>query len=124
MKRNVLIGLLSIGFLNAGAQDETVAPPPPPPPPEIVKHIADADPPTDKEFLKRNKSVRSVHWNFENDIIITLKTGKEERYHLKDKKQVEAAESKYGMLPVAPPPPPLPPPPPPPAPPKKTIAVS
>ena len=90
-------------------------PPPPPAPP------TPPDPPSEEQqlpddyetFLKRNPLVESLGWTVENKVIVRLKSGKEERYDLKDEKSNKQVTEKYGELPVAPPPPPLAPPPPP-----------
>jgi hypothetical protein len=100
-------------------------PPPPPPPSEPPAPNAPPPPPTlandlqiphDYEaFLEKNSSVKSLGWT-KNEVIVRLKSGKEERYNLNDGQSRKTAETKYGALPQAPPPPP--PPPAPPAPPK------
>jgi hypothetical protein len=94
------------------------APPPPPPPPPMPRELSDeeiANLPDDyRNFLNRNPTVGSVHWN-NGAIFIVPKQGKVERYVLNEKGTREA-EAKYGKLPQAPPPPPEPPTPP--APPK------
>lgn len=88
-----------------------VPPPPPPPPPPALTDDEIAELPKDyQDFLSRNPSVGSVHWN-NNAIFIVPKKGKVERYVLNEKGLAEA-EAKYGKLPAAPPPPPKPPKPP------------
>jgi len=62
-------------------------------------------------FLKRNPSVKSLSWTT-NEVIVNLKSGKQERYNTADEKSIKDAEAKYGKLPMAPPPPPPPLPPP------------
>ena len=73
-------------------------------------------------FLKKNPTVKRVHWKGTGDqIVIQLKSGEKVTYNLADAKQRAAAEARWGRLPVAPPPPPavvrvekaVPPPPPP-----------
>lgn len=89
-----------------------VPPPPPPPPAPPVKDEEKTTHPKDyQDFLDRNPSVKSVGWNFRNEVIVYLKSGKEERYKLDEEGRKEA-EAKYGKLPVPPPPPPIPPKPP------------
>ncbi|HEY0039413.1 MAG TPA: hypothetical protein VGB71_02060 [Flavisolibacter sp.] len=88
---------------------------PPPPEPPIPPSPADEGFLQDEDyeaFLQRNPSVKSLGWNFENEVIVRLKSGKEERYKLDNEASRKAAETKYGKLPAAPPPPPPPPAPP------------
>lgn len=83
------------------------APPPPPAPPMPTTQMENHY----EAFLKRNTSIKSVGWTNNNEIVIRLKSGKEEKYNLDDGRSIKVAEAKYGELPVAPPapPPPLPP---------------
>ncbi|GAA4738629.1 hypothetical protein GCM10023229_17220 [Flavisolibacter ginsenosidimutans] len=75
--------------------------------------------------MKRNLSVKGVSWKNDDEMIIRLKSGEEERYNLNDAQSKKAAETKYGELPQAPPPPPAPPvPPAPPRPPKMKGTLS
>ncbi len=60
------------------------------------------------DFLKRNPSVKGLSWN-NSEVIIRLKSGKEERYNLDNTQETDAIGRKYGKLPIAPPPPPPPP---------------
>lgn len=59
-----------------------------------------------RDFLKRNPTVKSVGWMKDEEVIIRLKSGAEERYQLHDELSVKEAEMKYGKLPATPPPPP------------------
>ena len=122
-------GFAVVMTLASSAQSKRKAPPPPPPPVPAVE-AAPAPPANEflsddyETFLKKNPSVRSLGWNAKNEVIVHLKSGKEERYLLNSEGRRQA-EAKYGALPEAPPPPPkapLPPPPPPapPAPPVPT----
>lgn len=115
-----------------------VPPPPPPPPPSEPPAPGEPPPPPEapipplppqeelpedyEAFLKRNPGVEALGWNDKNEMIVRLKSGKEERYNLQNEQSREAAEAKYGELPAAPPPPPLAPPPPP-KPGKRTITL-
>ena len=59
-------------------------------------------------FLKKNPTVKRVHWKGTGDqIVIQLKSGEKVTYNLADAKQKAAAEARWGRLPVAPPPPPM-----------------
>ncbi len=89
-------------------------PPPAPPPPNPTLQELKNFPEEYQQFLEKNPGVSSLSWNKES-VIITLKSGKVERYILSDAKTNKEAGAKYGKLPAAP----APPPPPPPAPPKK-----
>jgi hypothetical protein len=104
-------------------------PAPPPPPPPSAPPMPPAEGlqlPDDYEaFLKRNPSVQSLVWKENDELIIRLKSGKEERYQLDNEKNRNEAAAKYGELPSAPPPPPPPPASPaPPKPPKKKLVLS
>jgi len=128
MKKVLLTAGFAVFMALALSAQTKEAPPPPPTPPATSEPSEPPPPPPspDKddhdEFLKRNSCVKSLSWTEKNELIVRLKSGKEEKYNLADDKSVKEAESKYGKLPAAPPPPPLPPPapPPPPKPPKKT----
>jgi hypothetical protein len=138
-KKIIMAGLAFVIAGAASAQKEVMPPKPPkapkppvenvketPPPPPPAPAAPDAPPPPPapvnavqlkddyKVFLKRNPSVKSLGWTKKNEMIVRLKSGKEEKYSLDDEKTIKEVEAKYGQLPVAPPPPPLPPPPPPP----------
>lgn len=69
----------------------------------------------EKNFLKRNPSVKSIHWKEKGTVLVlTTKSGATETYQLNKKETMTAFTRKYGGLPVAPPPlPPVPPPAPP-----------
>lgn len=90
-----------------------------------VKAAAGAQNPKPDEFklfMQRNPQVKGLQWNQEDQVIIRLKSGKQETFDLQDKASMAALEQKYGKLPPPPPPPPVPPvpgkvPPPPPLPP-------
>jgi hypothetical protein len=150
MKKNVLVaGLAFVLFLATSAQitqkkeppKPPLAPkppientndlkePPPPPPAPPAPPIPPAEglqlPDDFEAFLKRNPSVKSLVWKENDELIIRLKSGKEERYQLNNEKSRNEAAAKYGELPSAPPPPPPPPAPPaPPKPPKKKPVLS
>lgn len=81
-------------------------PPPPltPPPPEWTQEEIAELPEDFQDFLKRNPSVGSIHWN-NNSIFIISKKGKADRYVLNED-GIRQAEAKYGKLPTSPPPPP------------------
>lgn len=137
-KKIIMAGLAFVMAGAASAQKEAPSKPPTPPeppverlkeippPPPLAPLPPDAPPPpplpanalqggNDYEaFLKKNPSVKSLRWTNKNEVIVRLKSGKEETYKLDDEKIIKEAEAKYGQLPDAPPPPPLPPPPPPP----------
>lgn len=98
-------------------------PPPPPPPPPISNEPALPPappkpplPPAEgvemhddyNAFLKRNPLVKSLGWTMKQEVIVRLKSGKEERFKLDDARSMKAAEIKYGKFPIAPPPPPPP----------------
>lgn len=111
------------------AKSGHVAPPPPPsqpPPPPRPKapHSGEQVPGELRAFLKRNPSVKSLDWHREDEVIVRLQSGKEERYNLADAADRKEAEARYGQLPQAPPPPPPPAPPAPPEPPKKKGTLS
>jgi hypothetical protein len=73
-------------------------------------------------FMERNPQVKNLSWQQEDTVIITLKSGEQEKYVLKDDKSLEKLTKKYGKLPGVPPPPPVPPVPPvPPAPPSQKV---
>lgn len=82
--------------------------PAPPPPPTVAPGTTTYMPDDYGKFLKRNPSVKSIHWS-ERDMIVELKSGKKETYQRHNAKSIETAIKKYGELPVAPPPPPPPP---------------
>ncbi len=126
MKKAFLAAGFAIAVtISASAQSKKKEPPPPPEPPKPPVEIVDSIPPPPppptilnddeivelpedyQEFLKRNPSVGSVHWN-DNAIVIVPKKGKAERYVLDDN-GIRQAEAKYGKLPQAPPVPPPPP---------------
>ncbi len=124
-KAFLVVGLALAVTVTASAQNKKKEPPPPPEPPQppavVVHEIPPPPPPPPplplqedfpddyKAFLKRNPSVKSLGWTFQNELIIRLKSGKEERYQLNEKASRAAAEAKYGQFPAAPPPPPKPP---------------
>jgi len=122
MKKAFLVAA-SMALLATAVQAQTTRrqpPPPPKPPTPPVEMIADVPPPPPPPpqkrglsdaytaFLKRNPSVKSLAWTFRNEVIVRLKSGKEERYKLDDEGR-KLAEAKYGKLPAPPPPPPPPP---------------
>ena len=87
--------------------------PPEPPQPPLPPEQGDLEVWQSDEFdafMKRNPSIKSMHWNQRNELIVELKSGKEEKYNLNDEASKKAAVAKYGELPSAPPPPPPPPP--------------
>lgn len=141
MKKSFFVAGFVVWAMAASAQvtDKKEPPPPPsppkpstskvkhvPPPPPPAEPLAPEEPPPAPEppmppqerpedyvaFLKKNPTVESLAWNADDEVIVRLKSGKEERYNLNDEKGRKAVETKYGKLPVAPPPPPPPPPPP------------
>ncbi|MDB5205805.1 MAG: hypothetical protein JWR72_880 [Flavisolibacter sp.] len=138
MKKKIIMAGLAFVMAGAASAQKEAPPKPPtppeppverlkeiPPPPPLAPLPPDAPPPplpanalqggNDYEaFLKKNPSVKSLRWTNNNEVIVRLKSGKEETYKLDDEKIIKEAEAKYGQLPDAPPPPPLPPPPPPP----------
>lgn len=60
-----------------------------------------------KDFLKRNKDVRSLNWsNDNNNVTVNLNDGTSETYLLWVSESKQRAIDKYGALPIAPPPPP------------------
>lgn len=61
-----------------------------------------------KLFMQRNPQVKGLQWNQEDQVIIRLKSGKQETFDLQDKASMAALEQKYGKLPPPPPPPPVP----------------
>ena len=120
MKRLLLLPACLMGIsitLTAQVNDESPKPPPPPPPPPKVV-LSKYVPPTKelKEFYKRNPDVVSLYWKSEEDIVVVLKDKTEFVYNMKNEKEKNAFEEKYGAttFKMPPPPPPLPPPPPPP----------
>ena len=144
MKKSIFVAGFAVMAMAASAQDTKKAPPKSPPPPMISK-AKDAPPPPPQEappappeapqppdlpedyqaFLHQNPTVTSLHWKAKNELVVRLRSGKEERYNLNDEKSRKAAEAKYGQLPTAPPPPPMiAPPPPPKAPKKKSISTT
>ena len=105
-----LITVLFItGTLNSHAQSEKNVPPPPPPkePPNV--DIRKFKPPVLSEsakqnnaFLKRNPTVATI-WQEENTTIIRLKSGKKEKYNLKNETEKKSFVIKYGAPPIHPP---------------------
>ena len=91
-------------------QPLAVEPPPPPPPVRDFSNEEENILPTyisEKQFLKNNPSVKSVHWKMgAQQMIIKLKNGKTEQYDLSDSNEIAEAQKRYGALPIAPPPPP------------------
>lgn len=60
-----------------------------------------------KDFLNRNKDVRSLNWgNGNNNITVNLNDGTSETYLLWVSESKQRAIDKYGVLPIPPPPPP------------------
>ncbi|NEM96835.1 M56 family metallopeptidase [Pontibacter burrus] len=62
---------------------------------------ADNDP--YKAFYARNPQVSEVAWLSGGEILVKLKSGKEETYQFGNKQSLATAEEKYGKLPSAPP---------------------
>ena len=59
-----------------------------------------------KDFLNRNKEVRSIHWSNDNkNVTVNLNDGTSETYLLWVAESKQRATDKYGALPIAPPPP-------------------
>jgi hypothetical protein len=134
MKKTILVaGSLLVMTLAMQAQKKKDPPPPPKPPQPPVELLSDVPPPPPPPppppvpppppppnegvkddyaaFLKRNPSVKSLGWTLKNEVIVQLKSGREERYKL-DAEGRKEVEAKYGELPSPPPPPPVPPTPP------------
>ena len=82
---------------------QDTVPKPPNPPAALDKKQYD-------DFLKRNPGVKNVALK-NNLMSIELKSGSSESYDLSKSERVNAAEKKYGELPIVPPPPPPAPPP-------------
>lgn len=58
--------------------------------------------PTESEFLKRNKTIRSLSWKSNFLLILTLKTGKTEAYDINTSKGRQRFYKKYGSYPMPP----------------------
>jgi hypothetical protein len=101
------MGLLT-GIVYVNAQSEKAIPPPPPPPPklEIKKFkppVLNASGKSNNEFIKRNPTVANI-WMQKDDItIIKLRSGKEEKYNLKNETEKKSFIEKYGEPPMNPP---------------------
>ncbi|HEV7332098.1 MAG TPA: hypothetical protein VGN63_13770 [Flavisolibacter sp.] len=118
MKKVFLLAALAVSIAASAQTKKKVPPPPPPvealndiPPPPSPKPPLPPPPPAlpkdYTDFLSRNSSVKSLHW--QNEIlVIKKKNGQTERYVLNEQ-GIREAEAKYGKLPQAPPPPPKPP---------------
>ena len=119
MKKVFLMVAIAVSMA-ATAQTKKKVPPPPPPPVEAVNDVPPPPPPKPPlpppppalpkdftDFLSRNPSVKSIHWQNET-IIIKKKNEEAEKYALTED-GIRQAEAKYGKLPKAPPPPPKPP---------------
>ena len=122
---SVLAMLFIAGLMISNAQSEKKPPPPPKEPPKV--DIKKFKPPVvvksefakeNYAFLKRNPTVANI-WIEDNLTIIKLKSGKKEKYNLKNELEKKSFVEKYGTPPINPPkvvdikkfkPPPPPPP--------------
>ena len=116
MMKNIFVAIAALAGSVAFTQQKQTKPPPPPkvnlekfvPPlpkqPSKVRaeHLASPNNPDNKEFLKRNPTVKRITWAYKNTVRIYLKSGKQETYDLKKEKDRQNLKNKYGELPVAP----------------------
>jgi len=106
-----IISLITVLFITGVLNAQTEKKPPPPPPPKEPPRvdIKKFKPPmeteavkSNNEFLKRNPTVANL-WLQNNLTIVKLKSGKEEKYDLKDETEKKSFVEKYGEPPVKPP---------------------
>jgi hypothetical protein len=97
------------GIMISKAQSEKTVPPPPPPkePPKVDIKKFQPPVPSDaakssKAFMKRNPAVANI-WMEEYLTIIKFKSGKKEKYDLKNEAEKKSFVEKYGEPPINPP---------------------
>jgi NurA-like 5'-3' nuclease len=109
MKRifSMMVLLFIIGVVNSIAQSEKKETPPPKEPPKV--DIKKFKPPVATEavksnnaFFKRNPTVANI-WIEDNLTIIKLKSGKKEKYNLKNETEKNSFVERYGEPPIKPP---------------------